>query len=97
MMYPQEEINFDIIAYPLPHEYRVWLVKSSINNKDRTFDDVKGSGINITCQGGTVRRYLATCTLRAVNVPPQSTDSYKVQVINEAGDDNITVTIDFSK
>lgn len=89
-------MNFDIIAYPVPHEYHVWFVKSPINNSEGAHNDDKDLQVNITCQS-VFRRYLSTCSLRVVNINSLTTGSYKVQVINEAGDENFTVTIDFSE
>ncbi|PVD27148.1 hypothetical protein C0Q70_12301 [Pomacea canaliculata] len=96
MMNHQTEMNFDIIAYPVPHEYHVWFVKSPINNSEDAHNEGKDTMVNITCQS-VFRRYLSTCSLRVVNINSLTTGSYKVQVINEAGDENFTVTIDFSE
>ncbi|XP_025101081.1 uncharacterized protein LOC112568157 isoform X2 [Pomacea canaliculata] len=96
MMNHQTEMNFDIIAYPVPHEYHVWFVKSPINNSEDAHNEGKDTMVNITCQSSVFRRYLSTCSLRVVNINSLSTGSYKVQVINEAGDENFTVTIDFN-
>ncbi|XP_025103102.1 uncharacterized protein LOC112569511 [Pomacea canaliculata] len=96
MMNHQTEMNFDIIAYPVPHEYHVWLIKSPINNSEDAHIEGKDTMVNITCQSGVFRRYLSTCSLRVVNINSLTTGSYKVQVINEAGDENFTVTIDFN-
>ncbi|XP_025101315.1 uncharacterized protein LOC112568294 [Pomacea canaliculata] len=95
MMNHQTEMNFDIIAYPVPHEYHVWFVKSPINNSEDAHNEGKDTMVNITCQS-VFRRYLSTCSLRVVNINSLTTGSYKVQVINEAGDENFTVTIDFN-
>lgn len=51
--------------------------------------------LTITCKAGTVRRYLSTCTVTILDIPSTSTQWYKMQVINEAGDENFTVAITF--
>lgn len=60
-------------------------------------DNIKDHMLNITCKAGKVNRYLSTCILTFVNLTSQSAGLYKVQIINEVGDGNFTVRIDFSE
>lgn len=93
----QSAINFDLIAYPVPHEYHVWLVNCSVNSTEGIENEVEGSMINITCKAGQLQRYLCTCTLTVVNTTCHTAGHYKIQVINEAGGENFSVVITFGE
>lgn len=93
----QQEVNFDIIANPAPHEHRVWFLRTPSNDNDSMETEVEGSMLRITCNTLTVRRYLSTCTLSFFNVMSLSTGLYKIQLTNEHGDENFTVVITFCK
>ncbi|XP_025101419.1 uncharacterized protein LOC112568358 isoform X2 [Pomacea canaliculata] len=95
-IYTHEEVTFDIIAYPVPYEYHMWLVRSSKSSNTMNIDNIKDHMLNITCRAGKVNRYLSTCILTFVNLTSQSAGLYKVQIINEVGDGNFTIRIDFS-
>lgn len=90
----QTEINFDIIAYPAPYGYHVWSARSPKDNHE-SLENEANRFINISCKIDTVRGYLSTCTLTVSNTNSQSNGLYKVQVINEAGDENFTVILTF--
>ncbi|PVD27147.1 hypothetical protein C0Q70_12300 [Pomacea canaliculata] len=96
-IYTHEEVTFDIIAYPVPYEYHMWLVRSSKSSNTMSIDNIKDHMLNITCKAGKVNRYLSTCILTFVNLTSQSAGLYKVQIINEVGDGNVTVRIDFNE
>ncbi|PVD27153.1 hypothetical protein C0Q70_12307 [Pomacea canaliculata] len=89
------EMTFLIIINPVPHMYRVWSARSSdIFNK--SIDEEIEGFINISCKADKVHRYLSTCTLTVFNETSLSPGSYKVQIINKAGDENFTVILTFS-
>ncbi|XP_025103028.1 uncharacterized protein LOC112569453 isoform X2 [Pomacea canaliculata] len=92
----QGKVHFDVIANPVPHEYRVGLVRSWMDHSESTDDNAEGSLINITCKPSKMYRYLFTCTLTVSKTPSRSNDSYKVQLINKVGDENFTVVISFA-
>lgn len=76
--------------------YRVWSARSSdIFNK--SIDEEIEGFINISCKADKVHRYLSTCTLTVFNETSLSPGSYKVQIINKAGDENFTVILTFCK
>ncbi|XP_025101326.1 uncharacterized protein LOC112568301 [Pomacea canaliculata] len=92
----KKEVTFDTIAYPVPYAYQVWLLAPSTNNSESIESKINNSMLTITCKAGTVRRYLSTCTVTILDIPLTSTGWYKMQVINEAGDENFTVAITFT-
>lgn len=87
-----EELDFNVIASPVPRDYVVWFVGVTPNSTDDFPERVDGSWMNVTCQAYTDRRYLAKCTLTVFRIYYGS-GYYKVQVINEHGDENFTAEI----
>lgn len=87
-----EELDFNVIASPVPRDYVVWFVGVTPNSTDHFSERVDGSSMNVTCQAYTDRRYLAKCKLTVFSIYYRS-GYYRVQVINEHGDENFTAEI----
>lgn len=91
------EFHFDVITYPPPHDYHVWLVRRTASNNESIQNEVEVSAINTTCVAERVNRYRSTCSLTVFNHASLSSGLYKVQVINAVGDENFTITINIGE
>lgn len=88
----QVVITFEVMAFPAPHQCNMWFVGSSVSSSEAAFRRIEGSMANITCKAFTWRRYLYRCSLAVLDFPSQlGNGTYKIQVINEAGNENFTV------
>lgn len=79
------EMTFEVIAYPAPHLYKVWFIGPT------NIVDVEDSAVVVNCRPNERHRYLSSCSLKVFNRTSQTGGSYKIQVINELGDENFTV------
>ncbi|XP_025103259.1 uncharacterized protein LOC112569634 [Pomacea canaliculata] len=92
-----EEKNFDVMAYPVPHKYRIWYVEPVITNTSEPLqENVKDSEMTVTCSASAERSYLSKCTLTIFSIIYPS-GFYKVQIINEHGDENFTFEISYGE
>ncbi|PVD27159.1 hypothetical protein C0Q70_12313 [Pomacea canaliculata] len=83
-------MTFEVIAYPAPHRYKVWFKGPT---KEASIVDVEDSAAVVTCRPNERHRYLTSCSLKVFNRTSHSGGSYKIQVINELGDENFTVDV----
>lgn len=84
------EMTFELISYPAPYKYNVWFA-GPLN--EAYYAHPHGLVMNVTCTPDQTRRYVARCILNIFNITLQSTGSYKIQVINEVGDENFTLDV----
>lgn len=92
-----EEKNFDVMAYPVPHKYGIWYVEPVITNTSEPLqENVKDSEMTVTCRASAERSYLSKCTLTIFSIIYPS-GFYKVQIINEHGDENFTFEISYGE
>ncbi|PVD27156.1 hypothetical protein C0Q70_12310 [Pomacea canaliculata] len=92
-----QELNFEVITYPAPNKYDLWFAPLVINNSEPLFRRIESSELKITCKASIQRRYLSRCTLTFYGGQSRSDGFYKVQVINEHGEDNFTIAISYGK
>lgn len=91
-----EELSFDVIAFPPPTVSGVWFAEPTTNSSELSYD--KTSVVNASCKSDRKHRYISRCTLTMLgNASYSRTGWYKIEVTNNHGDENFTVEISYGE
>lgn len=92
----KREMQFEVIAFPVPTESGMWFTESTVNSREPSY--IQSLDTRVSCEADTKYRYISRCTLAVLtNASSSKTGMYTVQLTNKQGAENFTFEIIFGR